>query len=157
MFCFSRDTEAARVRRSSRHGSTVMKLQFRSNDLEGRRWQQSTANALRQSLGRLLGLVASVKVRLDDVNGPGGGVDKRCKVEVLVRGSGPVEVSATARTWQASVDAVATRLRQKVLHQLQRSAVKEQATARLPAQHRAKTAAFGGRRLQLVLREQLAP
>ena len=134
-----------------------MQLQFRSNDLEGRQWQQSTASTLRQSLGRLFGLVASMKVRLDDVNGPGGGVDKRCEVEILVHGSGPVAVSATARTWQASVDAVALRLRQKLLDQLHRSAVREQGTmAGLPVQLRARTDVLPGRRRQQVLREQAA-
>lgn len=134
-----------------------MKLQFRSNDLEGRLWQQSTASTLRQSLGRLFGLVASMKVRLDDVNGPRGGVDKRCKVEVLVHGSGPVAVSATARTWQASVDAVALRLRQKVLDQLHRSAMMEQRTlARVPVQTRAAANGVGHRRPQQVLRAQAA-
>lgn len=102
-----------------------MKLHFRSNDLEGQLWQQRTADWLRQALGRLRGLVARIKVRLDDVNGPAGGVDKRCNVEVLVRGSSPVTVSATARSWQDSVEAVASRLRQRVVLQLHRATVVE--------------------------------
>ncbi|MGE5666279.1 MAG: HPF/RaiA family ribosome-associated protein [Betaproteobacteria bacterium] len=108
-----------------------MKLQFRSNDREGQQWQRRTANRLRQALGRLHGLVARMKVRLDDVNGPAGGVDKRCNVEVLVQGSGPVAISATARTWQASVEAVASRLRQRVVNQLHRATVTEQQTMAL--------------------------
>ncbi len=115
-----------------------MKLQFRSNDLEGQQWQQRTANRLRQALGRPHGLVARMKVRLDDVNGPAGGVDKRCNVEALVHGSGPVAISATARTWQASVEAVASRLRQRVVHQLHRATVMEQQTiALMPVRARA--------------------
>jgi hypothetical protein len=102
-----------------------MKLRFRSNDLEGQLWQQRTADRLRQALGRLRGLVTRIKVRLDDVNGPAGGVDKRCDVEVLVRGSSPVTVSATARSWQDSVEAVASRLRQRVVLQLHRATVVE--------------------------------
>ena len=78
-----------------------MELQSRSNDRDGQQWQQLTSNRLRQALGRLHGLVEGMKVRLDDVNGPAGGVDKRCNVEVLVQGTGPVAVSATARTWGA--------------------------------------------------------
>ena len=109
-----------------------MKLQFRSNDHEGQQWQQRTANTLRKALGRLHGLVARMKVRLDDVNGPAGGVDKRCNVELMVQGSGPVAVSATARTWQASVDAVAlavaSRLRQRVVLQLHRATLMERQT-----------------------------
>jgi len=80
-----------------------MKLHFRSNDLQGQLWQQRTAARLGRKLGRLQGLiqglVARIKVRLDDISGPAGGVDKRRSVEVFVRGSSPVAVSAIARSW----------------------------------------------------------
>jgi hypothetical protein len=102
-----------------------MKLHFRSNDIEGRLWRQRTGDRLRQALGRLRGVVARIKVRLDDVNGPAGGVDKRCNVEVFVRGSSPVTVSATARSWQDSVEAVACRLRNRVVLQLHCAMVAE--------------------------------
>ena len=102
-----------------------MKLHFRSNDLEGQLWQQRTADRMRRALGRLHGLVARIKVRLDDVNGPAGGVDKRCDVEVFVRGSGPVAVTATARSWQDSVDALASRLRQRLVLQPRRATLME--------------------------------
>lgn len=103
-----------------------MQLQFRSNDLDGQQWRQRTADRLRQALGRLHGLVARMTVRLDDVNGPAGGVDKRCNVEVLVHGGGLLAISATARTWHASVEAVATRLRRRVVLRLQRPTLMEQ-------------------------------
>ena len=126
-----------------------MKLQFRSNDREGQQWQQRTANRLRQALGRLHGLVARMKVRLDDVNGPAGGVDKRCNVEVLVQGSGPVAVSATARTWQDSVEAVASRIRQRVILQLHRATVVEhQLSVVVPVRARVIAPAAGVRSLR---------
>ena len=114
-----------------------MKLHFRSNDLEGQLWQQRTADRLRRALRRLHGLVARVKVRLDDINGPAGGVDKRCNVEVLVRGSSPVTVSATARSWQDSVEAVASRIRRRVVLQLHRATlVAHQPMALVPVRAR---------------------
>jgi hypothetical protein len=123
-----------------------MKLQFRSNDREGRQWRQHTASRMRQALGRLHGLVARMKVRLDDVNGPAGGVDKRCNVEVQVQGAGPVALSATARTWQASVDAAVSRLRQRIVLQLHRATVIEQPAAALaPIRIRAALPAAGVR------------
>jgi hypothetical protein len=123
-----------------------MKLHFRSNDLEGQLWQQRTAERLRQALGRLRGWVARIKVRLDDVNGPAGGVDKRCNVEVLVRGSSPVTVSATARSWQDSVEAVASRLRQRVVLQLHRATVVEHhARVLVPVRARVAAPASGAR------------
>jgi hypothetical protein len=126
----------------------IMKLHFRSNDLEGQLWQQRTADSLRWALRHLHGLVARVKVRLDDINGPAGGVDKRCSVEVLVHGSGAVAVSATARSWQDSVDAVASRIRQRVVLQLHRATlVGHQPIAQVPARARVATPDAGVRSL----------
>jgi hypothetical protein len=131
-----------------------MRLQFRSNDREGQQWRHRTANRLRQALGRLHGLVARMKVRLDDVNGPAGGVDKRCNVEVLVQGSGPVAISATARTWQASVEAVASRLRQRIVLRLHRATVMEQrAMACVPVRVRTGAPVAGVRPLRRLRHE----
>jgi len=102
-----------------------MKLHFRSNHLEGQLWQQRAADRLRQALRRLHGLVARIRVRLDHINGPAGGLDKRCHVEDLVRGRSPVAVSATARSWQDSIEAVASRFRQRVVVQLHRATLVE--------------------------------
>ena len=126
-----------------------MKLQFRSNDFEGQLWQQRTVDRLGWALRRLHGLVARIKVRLDDINGPAGGVDKRCSVEVLVRGSSPVAVSATARSWQDSVEAVASRIRQRVVLQLHRATlVAHQPSALVPVRARVVTPAAGVRSLR---------
>ncbi len=102
-----------------------MKFHFRSNDLEGQLWQQRTSDRLRRALGRLHGVVARIRVRLDDINGPAGGVDKRCNVEILVRGTSPVAVNATARSWQDSVEAAASRIRKRVALQLHRAGLVE--------------------------------
>ena len=126
-----------------------MKLHFRSNDLEGQLWQQRTADRLRRALRRLHGLVARVKVRLDDINGPAGGVDKRCNVAVLVRGSSPVTVSATARSWQDSVEAVASRLRRRVVLQLHRATlVAHQPMALVPVRARVAAPVAGASSLR---------
>lgn len=128
-----------------------MKFHFRSNDLEGQLWQQRTADRLRQALRRLHGLVARVKVRLDDINGPAVGVDKRCSVEILVRGSSPVAVSATARSWQDLVEAVASRLRQRVVLQLHRATVVgHQPMALVPVRARVVASVKGGSSLRRV-------
>ncbi|MBA3624734.1 MAG: HPF/RaiA family ribosome-associated protein [Methylibium sp.] len=121
-----------------------MKLYFCSNDLEGKLWQQRAADRLRQALRRLHGLVVRIKVRLDDINGPAGGVDKRCHVELVVRGNSPVAVTATARSWQDSVEAVASRVRQRVVVQLHRAtSVEHQAMVLAPI--RARVAAPAAR------------
>jgi ribosome-associated translation inhibitor RaiA len=99
-----------------------MDMQFRSPDPEGALWHQRSLARMRRALRRMHGAVAQVRVQLEDINGPGGGVDKRCVVEVAVVGEAPVAVTATARSWQASIDAAATVLRQRLLSRRSRAA-----------------------------------
>ena len=137
--CFLRTCVGDKVQLSQLFKGSFVKLHFRSNDLEGLRWQQRTADRFRRALGRLQGLVAGIQVRLDDINGPAGGVDKRCSVEILVRGSRPVALSVTSRSWQDSVEEVASRIRQRVALQLHRATmVKHQSMALVPVRARVR-------------------
>jgi ribosome-associated translation inhibitor RaiA len=45
------------------------------------------------ALGRYSGLIESVRVRLSDENGPRGGRDKRCNLQVNLRGMPPLLIS----------------------------------------------------------------
>ena len=47
---------------------------------------------IRWALGRFVTRAAKVTVRLRDINGPRGGVDKHCRIEVNVRGQRPLAV-----------------------------------------------------------------
>ena len=137
--CFLRVCIGNRVELSQLRKGLIVKLHFRSNDLEGLRWQQRTTERFHRALGRLQGLVARIKVRLDDINGPAGGVDKRCSVEILVRGSGPVAFSVTSRSWQDSVEEVASRIRPRVALQLHRATMeKHQSMALTPVRARVR-------------------
>jgi ribosome-associated translation inhibitor RaiA len=49
---------------------------------------------LRFALGRFAGRIGRVLVRLSDVNGPRGGVDKRCRIAVALIPRGMVRVEA---------------------------------------------------------------
>lgn len=125
--------------RSQFFKGSIVKLHFRSSDLEGLRWRQRTGDRFRRALGRLQGLVAGIRVRLDDINGPAGGVDKRCSVEILARGSSSVALSVTSRSWQYSVEEVAFRIRQCVALQLHRgTVVKHQSTTLVPVRARVR-------------------
>lgn len=55
--------------------------------------------------------VESVRVRLVDVNGPKGGPDKRCTVEVELRPSGRIRVQQTEAEVRTAIDRCAHRLR----------------------------------------------
>lgn len=73
-------------------------------------------NAIRRiltnSLGRLARRIKAIHVWLEDVNGPRGGVDVRCRIEVALNPRGRVSVSALAADKHAAVAAAALRARE---------------------------------------------
>lgn len=64
--------------------------------------------------------VARVRVTLGDLNGPRGGQDKRCHVDVLVRGAGTVLARAVDADAYAALDVAAHRARRGVARALER-------------------------------------
>lgn len=58
--------------------------------------------------------ISDLTIRLQDVNGPKGGLDKRCRVEVHIAGFGPVIVDETDQDTYAAMDVAGERLRKVV-------------------------------------------
>jgi ribosome-associated translation inhibitor RaiA len=125
-----------------------MDMQFRSPDPEGSLWRKRCLERMRRALRRMHGVVVQVRVRLEDINGLEGGVDKRCLVEVAVVGQEPVAVTATARSWQSSIEAAATVLRQRLISRRSRLAQSARTAA---VQSRKQPAGANGARLPLRL------
>lgn len=84
--------------------------------------------------------VDRVRVTMSDLNGPRGGVDKRCRVVVIGRRSWMVVVEAEAPTWQDAVDRSAGKAARAVRRELERLR-----PARRPLSDRARTHAWNGR------------
>jgi ribosome-associated translation inhibitor RaiA len=61
-----------------------------------------------------------VEVRLSDLNGPRGGVDKECAVRAVLRRAGVVFVRARGEDAYSTVDKAAGRLRSALAHRLGR-------------------------------------
>ena len=59
---------------------------------------------MRFVLRRLAWLVPRAEVQMSDVNGPRGGVDKRCQVELRTDGAGSVVVASVANDWRTALD-----------------------------------------------------
>jgi ribosome-associated translation inhibitor RaiA len=75
-------------------------------------------------------VVETVTIRLGDVNGPRGGVDKECSVTVRLRRKGSVRVAHRHHDLRAAVDGAAERLARRISRQLDRSRESRRSTAR---------------------------
>ena len=64
--------------------------------------------------------IERTSVRLQDVNGPRGGIDKRCQVKVVLRGLPSVYVDERHRSVQAAMDGALARADHAVRQALQR-------------------------------------
>jgi hypothetical protein len=75
---------------------------------------------LASALGRFTRRVRTVRVWLEDVNGPRGGVDTRCRIEVYFRPRGSITVSALATDEYAATAEAAARARESVVRRVKR-------------------------------------
>lgn len=100
-----------------------MRVDFRSPQPAGASLRGRASRRIRALLRRLHSYVRSVRVRLEDVNGPLPGVDKRCQVRAHLVDGRVARVDATSRHWAESVDLATARLRQRVVMQLHRLAI----------------------------------
>jgi ribosome-associated translation inhibitor RaiA len=62
--------------------------------------------------------IRDIDVRLQDVNGPRGGIDKRCLVSARLRRGGTVEIEETSSSFVGAIRAAAKRLRRQLARRL---------------------------------------
>lgn len=87
--------------------------------------QKLTSDALKDhierrftgALGRIGHFIRRVEVRVDDVNGPRGGQDKRCSALVAVDGGRALNVEAKAGDAYRAIDQLAERVKRLVFRQ----------------------------------------
>ena len=65
--------------------------------------RQFAEHALSRKIGARAGRIRRARMRLKDVNGPRGGVDKTCHVRLEVAGGGEVSASGEAPGWYEAV------------------------------------------------------
>ena len=82
----------------------VMQVIFESRHHDGSELREQAVARVRFAMRRLSALVPRAKVRLSDVNGPRGGVDKRCQLALSTVGAGEVVITTLAQDWRTALD-----------------------------------------------------
>ena len=85
-----------------------MQFVFESRDPQAGLLREIAEQRLRFALRRASSLLPRAKVQLSDLNGPRGGIDKRCRLELTPGRGSPIAIVSTASSWrQAFEDALA--------------------------------------------------
>jgi hypothetical protein len=98
-----------------------MQIIFESRDAEGTQMRDLSVERVKFALRRLTSWVPRAKVQFSDVNGPRGGVDKRCQVELKTDSAGTVVITSLARDWRTALDRSLTRATRVLTRSLQRN------------------------------------
>lgn len=97
-----------------------MQVLFKSRHPKATEMRTLADHRVRFVLRRLGWLVPRVEVNLSDVNGPRGGIDKRCQVELRTDGAGSVVVASVANDWRTALDTALSRAARFLLRQWRR-------------------------------------
>ena len=81
-----------------------MQVLFKSRHPQAADLRDLTERRVRFVLRRLGWRVPRAEVQMSDVNGPRGGIDKRCQVELRTHGAGSVVVASVANDWRTALD-----------------------------------------------------
>jgi hypothetical protein len=85
-----------------------MQVLFTSRDPQGAQLRGLAVSRVQFVLRRLTWLVPRATVHLSDVNGPRGGVDKRCQVQFSTATSANVVITSLAGNWHSALDGALT-------------------------------------------------
>ncbi len=98
-----------------------MQIIFESRDADASRMRDLSVERVRFVLRRLTALVPRAKVQFSDVNGPRGGVDKRCQVELSTEAAGTVVIASLAHDWRTALDRSLSRAARVLTRSVRRS------------------------------------
>ena len=102
-----------------------MQVRFESRTPEAAQMRELSIDRLQYSMRRLTWLVPRARVLLSDVNGPRGGVDKRCQLEFRTATAGTLVVTSVARDWRSALDNSLARASQALIRSWRRSQQRE--------------------------------
>ncbi len=86
-----------------------MQVLFESRAPDAAPLRELAERRVRFVMRRLSWLVPRARVQLSDVNGPRGGLDKRCQIELKTETAGTVVITAVDRDWRSALESALTR------------------------------------------------
>lgn len=98
-----------------------MQVLVETRDPTGQPLRALATERVKFVMRRLSWLVPRARVLLADVNGPRGGVDKRCQLELKTQGGGTVVITALATEWRDALDQALARAARVLTRRWQRS------------------------------------
>jgi len=98
----------------------LMQFLFKSRDPKADELRDVAQRRARFVFRRLDWLIPRATVQLSDVNGPRGGIDKRCMVEIKSDVAGTVVVASVARDWRTALDKALARAARFLMRQRRR-------------------------------------
>lgn len=81
-----------------------MQFIFEARDAKASDLRAVADQRVRFVMRRALSLLSRAKVQLSDANGPRGGVDKRCRLELTPERGASIVVVTTATDWRSALD-----------------------------------------------------
>ncbi|MCA9710272.1 MAG: ribosome-associated translation inhibitor RaiA [Myxococcales bacterium] len=100
-----------------------MELEIRGRNLSlSEPLEHLVEHRLDAALGRFAEEIRRVDVKLADLHGPRGGVDKRCRVEVILEHGGSVRAESTEEHLRDAIDLAAHRVGRRLGRRLDRGA-----------------------------------
>ncbi|RZJ27164.1 MAG: HPF/RaiA family ribosome-associated protein [Haliea sp.] len=96
-----------------------MHIIFESREPWLERLRGLAVRRVRQATRPLGWLSPRARVRVSDVKGAQGGIDKRCEIELSADGAGSVVVTSVTRDWGASLQSALARAVRALLRKLQ--------------------------------------
>ena len=98
-----------------------MQVLFESRAPDAALLRELAERRVRFVMRRLSWLVPRARVQLSDVNGPRGGLDKRCQIELKTEVAGTVVITAVDRDWRSALESALARASRTLVRSWQRT------------------------------------
>ena len=97
-----------------------MKIQTRVKGYrESKEINEYAERRLLFSLSRFSNRIESVTIRLEDINGPRGGVDQQCTLSIRFKQGGQLRVESMETDWRNAIDLAADRIGRSVARHIE--------------------------------------